>query len=129
MSTRWAIHLLALLGVVASVIYEVIMNSNVNDATFTDGPISKKVWILFTVLELIWILMPYLVLSVLNESQKNVYKYPRMFISLAIVILSIAMYLMTAIAVIYPVSLGGVLMFFWPPIQILFIVAAWGTCK
>lgn len=129
MNIRWTIHLLALLGVVASVIYEVIMNSNVNDATFEGGPISKKVWILITIFESVWILMPYLILAKLNESRKSMFRHPRMFISLMIVILSMAVYLMLDITVFNPDPLGGVLMLFWPPIQILLILAAWGTCK
>ena len=129
MNTRWAIHVLALLGIVVTVIYQVKMNSNVNDATFVGGPFSKSDWIIFTILESTWYLMPYIILTGINLSQRTMYKHPRMFISLVFVILSIAMYLMMDIAVFHPVKLGGVLMLFWVPIQTVLLVSAWGACK
>ena len=129
MNSRWTIHLLALLGVVATVIYQVIMKSNVNDATFDGGPFSKSEWIWFTIFQTAWFLVPYLILAGLNKSQKNMYKHPRMLISLVIVILFIAVYLMMDIAVFHPVSLGAVVMVFWVPIQTVLLVSAWGACK
>lgn len=114
MDIRWTIRGLNLCGVIASAIYLVRMYSTIDAVTLFLSA---------------WILMPYLILVRLNESKKDMYKHPRMFVLLVIMILSLGIYMMLDIVVFTPDPLGGVAMLFWVPLQTLCILAAWGACK
>lgn len=114
MNVRWPVHALVLLGVISSLIYLIKMYSSI------DG------MMLFIS---IWILIPYYFLARFNETWQSRFKRPVIFLFTVILLLSVSVYLLLDIAVLHPDPLGGVVMLFWPPIQLACIVVALEFCK